>query len=59
RSFGLTVSESRCFDLLLYADLFKPRLRAAVTTTFDAYLAEAREQGRTIRAVTRLLSRYA
>ena len=59
RPFGLTVSESRCFDLLLHADLFKPQLKAAVTTTFDAYLAEARGQGETIRAVTRLLARYA
>lgn len=59
RPFGLTVSESRCFDLLLHADLFKPQLKAAVTATFDAYLAEARAQGETIRAVTRLLARYA
>lgn len=58
RPLGLTVSEARCFDLLLHADLFKPRFRVVTDSVYAAYLAEARRQGQEIRAVTDLLSRY-
>jgi hypothetical protein len=52
------VSEGRCFDLLLHGDLFKPKFRVVTDQIYDAYLAEARRQGREIRAVTGLLRRY-
>jgi B12-binding domain/radical SAM domain protein len=58
RALGLTVSEGRCFDLLLHGDLFKPKFRVVTDQIYDAYLAEARRQGREIRAVTGLLRRY-
>lgn len=58
RPLGLTVSEGRCFDLLLHGDLFKPQFRLVTDQVYSAYLEEARRQGREIRAVTDLLRRY-
>jgi radical SAM superfamily enzyme YgiQ (UPF0313 family) len=58
RSLHLTESEARAFDLMLHADMFKPGLHVVTDEVFTAYLAEARQQGKDIRAVTELLFRY-
>jgi len=58
RSLGLTEAEARCFDLMLHADLSKPALHVTTDAIYDAYLTEAKKQGREIRAVTELLFRY-
>lgn len=58
RSLGLSVAEARCFDLMMEADLYKPRLHVVTDQIFDMYLQEARKQGREIRAATELLLRY-
>lgn len=58
RPLGLTVSEGRCFDLILHGNLFKPTSRVITDQVYEAYLAEARRQGREIRAVSDLLRRY-
>lgn len=58
RSLGLMVAEARCFDLMMDADLYKPRLHVVTDQVFDIYLKEARKQGAEIRAVTDLLFRY-
>ncbi|KQC03104.1 MAG: radical SAM protein [Methanoculleus sp. SDB] len=58
RSLGLTESEARCFDLIMHADMYKPRLHVVTDQIFDAYLAEVRRQGTDIRTVTDLLFRY-
>ncbi|MFA5332819.1 MAG: methyl-coenzyme M reductase glutamine C-methyltransferase [Methanoregula sp.] len=55
---GLTEAEARCFDLMLHADLCKPVLHVTTDALYDTYLAEAKKQGREIRAVTELLFRY-
>lgn len=59
RSLHLTEAEARCFDLMLQADLYKPGLHPVTDQIYSTYLAEARRQGREIRAVTDLLRRYA
>jgi len=58
RSLGLTTAEARCFDLMMEADIHKPRLHVVTDQVFDIYLKEARKQGSEIRAVTDLLFRY-
>jgi B12-binding domain/radical SAM domain protein len=58
RSFGLSIAEARCFELMMDADMYKPRLHVVTDQVFDLYLKEARKQGAEIRAVTDLLSRY-
>ena len=58
RSLGLAEAEARCFDLMLHADLCKPVLHVTTDAVYDTYLAEAKKQGREIRAVTELLFRY-
>jgi B12-binding domain/radical SAM domain protein len=55
---GLTEAEARCFDLMLHADLCKPVLHITTDAIYDAYLAEAKKQGREIRSVTKLLLKY-
>ncbi|ABN56324.1 MULTISPECIES: methyl-coenzyme M reductase glutamine C-methyltransferase [Methanoculleus] len=59
RALSLTESEARCFDLMMHADLFRPQLRLVTDEVYNTYLAEARKQGRDIRAATELILRYA
>ena len=59
RTLSLTESEARCFDLMMHADLFRPQLRLVTDEVYNTYLAEARKQGRDIRAATDLILRYA
>jgi B12-binding domain/radical SAM domain protein len=58
RSLGLTVAEARCFDLMIEADMHRPRLRVLTDQVFDLYLKESRKQGVEIRAVTDLIAKY-
>ncbi len=58
RPLKLTESEARCFDLSMHADLYRPQMRVVTDEVYNAYLQEARTQGREIRAVTELLFRY-
>ncbi len=58
RALGLSVAEARCFDLMMEADMHKPRLRIVTDEVFDLYLREARKQGVEIRAVTELIRKY-
>lgn len=59
RSLGLSIAEGRCFELMMDADMYKPRLHVVTDQVFDLYLNEARKQGAEIRAVTDLLFTYA
>ena len=59
RPLGLTESEARCFDLMMHADMFRPQLRLVTDEVYNVYLAEAKKQGRDIRAATELILRYA
>jgi B12-binding domain/radical SAM domain protein len=58
KSLHLTESEARCFDLMMHADMFKPRLHVVTDQVFSTYLKESRNQGSDIRAVTDLLLKY-
>jgi B12-binding domain/radical SAM domain protein len=58
KSLHLTESEARCFDLMMHADMFKPRLHVVTDQVFSTYLQESRHQGSDIRAVTDLLLKY-
>jgi len=58
RALNLTESEARCFDLMMHADMFRPQLRLVTDEVYNVYLAEARKQGRDIRAATELIFRY-
>jgi len=58
QALGLTESEARCFDLMMHADMYKPRLHVVTDQVFDVYLKEAKKQGSDIRSVTKLLYRY-
>jgi B12-binding domain/radical SAM domain protein len=58
RSLHLTEAEARAFDLMMHADMFKPGLHVVTDDIFNLYLAEARQQGKDIRAVTDLLFKY-
>ena len=59
RTLGLTESEARCFDLMMHADMCRPQIRLVTDEVYNTYLAEAKKQGRDIRAATELLLRYA
>ncbi|MBP7410769.1 methyl-coenzyme M reductase glutamine C-methyltransferase [Methanoculleus sp. 10] len=58
RALNLTESEARCFDLMMHADMFRPQVRLVTDEVYAAYLAEAKKQGRDIRAATELILRY-
>ena len=58
RVLNLTESEARCFDLMMHADMYRPQMRFVTDEVYAAYLAEARKQGRDIRAATDLILRY-
>lgn len=58
RALGLTVAEARCFDLMMEADMFKPRVHVVTDQVFDLYLKETRKQGQEIRAVAELIFKY-
>ena len=59
RPLDLTESEARCFDLMMHADMYRPQIRLVTDEIYSAYLAEAKKQGRDIRAATDLILRYA
>ncbi|MCE5299006.1 MAG: TIGR04014 family B12-binding domain/radical SAM domain-containing protein [Methanoregulaceae archaeon] len=58
RPLGLTEAEARFFDLTLHAAMCRTRPVIIAGQSYDAYLGEARKQGRDIRAVTELLYKY-
>jgi B12-binding domain/radical SAM domain protein len=58
KALGLTVAEARCFELMMEADMYKPKLHVVTDKLFDLYLHEARKQGQEIRAVTELIFKY-
>jgi B12-binding domain/radical SAM domain protein len=55
---GFTVAEARCFELMIEADMHKPRIHIVTDQVFDLYLKETRKQGQEIRAVTELILKY-
>ncbi len=55
---NLTESEARCFDLQLHGQMCKSMPKIVTDQMYQAYLEEARQQGRDVRAVTRLLQKY-
>jgi B12-binding domain/radical SAM domain protein len=59
QSLHLTEAEARSFDLRMHADMFKPGLNVVTDQIFNAYLAEVRKDGETVRRVTNLLRKYA
>lgn len=59
KSLHLTEAEARSFDLRMHADLFKPGLHVVTDQIFNAYLAEIRKDGETVRRATNLLRKYA
>lgn len=59
KSLHLTEAEARSFDLRMHADLFKPGLHVVTDQIFNAYLAEVKTDGETVRRATYLLRRYA
>jgi B12-binding domain/radical SAM domain protein len=58
QSLHLTEAEARSFDLRMHADMFKPGLNVVTDQIFNAYLAEVRKDGETVRRVTNLLRKY-
>lgn len=55
---NLTESEARCFDLELHGHICKSMPHIMTDQMYQAYLEEARQQGKDVRAVTRLLQKY-
>ncbi|OPY51982.1 MAG: coproporphyrinogen III oxidase [Methanosaeta sp. PtaU1.Bin112] len=58
RALKLSEAEARCFELMLHAQSCKPIPRAISNDQYDAYLNEARCQGRDIKRVIQLLQKY-
>ncbi len=58
KALKLTESEARCFDLELHAQMCKSVPSILSDQLYNACLADARQQGRDVRAVTRLLQKY-
>ncbi|MCP1714194.1 hypothetical protein J2T58_000021 [Methanocalculus alkaliphilus] len=58
KALGLSEAEARAFDLMLHADLHKPRFTMADDRIFNLYLEEVRKQGSDILRSTELLVRY-
>ncbi|HPT18552.1 MAG TPA: methyl-coenzyme M reductase glutamine C-methyltransferase [Methanothrix sp.] len=54
----LSEAEARCFELMLHAQSCKPLPRAISNEQYNAYLSEARGQGRDIKRVMALLEKY-
>ncbi len=54
----LSEAEARCFELMLQGEGCKPLPRAITNDLYNAYLAEARGQGRDIKRVMTLLKKY-
>lgn len=59
KSLHLTEAEARSFDLRMHADMFKPGLHVVTDQIFNAYLAEVKQDGETVRRATNLLRKYA
>lgn len=59
KSLHLTEAEARSFDLKMHADLFKPGLNVVTDQIFNAYRAEVKKDGETVRKATELIRRYA
>ncbi len=58
-SLHLTEAEARSFDLRMHADIYKPGLNVVTDQIFNAYLAEIRKDGETVRKATELNRKYA
>jgi len=58
KALKLTESEARCFDLTLHAQMCKAVPSILTDQLYQACLVDSRQQGRDVRAVTRLLQRY-
>ena len=58
KALKLTESEARCFDLTLHAQMCKAVPSILTDQLYQACLADSRQQGRDVRAVTRLLQKY-
>lgn len=58
RALVLSEAEARAFDLMLHADLCKPRFVMTDDRTFNLYLGEVKKQGSDIRRATECLLRY-
>lgn len=58
KALKLTEAEARCFELMLHGDSCKPVPRATSNEQYDAYLSEAKGQGRDIKRVMTLLQKY-
>lgn len=58
KALGFSEAEARAFDLMLHADLHKPRFTMTDDRTFNLYLEEVRKQGSDILRSTELLVRY-
>ncbi len=54
----LSEAEARAFDIMLHADLHKPRFTMTDVQTFNLYLEEVKKQGSDILRSTELLVRY-
>ncbi|MEA1944790.1 MAG: methyl-coenzyme M reductase glutamine C-methyltransferase [Euryarchaeota archaeon] len=58
KALKLTDSEARCFDLELHAQMCKSVPNILTDQLYNACLADARQQGSDVRAVTRLMQKY-
>ena len=58
KALKLTESEARCFDLALHAQMCKAVPNILTDQLYNACLADSRQQGGDVRAVTRLLQKY-
>jgi len=58
RPLGFSEAEARFFDLSLHGAMWRTRPLLVAGQAYDAFLGEARKQGREIRAVYNLLERY-
>jgi len=58
KALKLSEAEARCFELMLHAQSCKPVPRAISNEQYNAYLTEARSQGRDIKRVMELLQKY-
>ncbi|HIP17525.1 MAG TPA: TIGR04014 family B12-binding domain/radical SAM domain-containing protein [Methanothermococcus okinawensis] len=58
RTFNLTESEARCFDLMLHGENWKSRPSVITKERYLLYLNEAKKQGEDIRNITKLIFKY-
>lgn len=58
KALKLSEAEARCFELMIQGEGCKPLPKAITNDLYNAYLAEARGQGRDIKRVIELLQKY-